>query len=153
MHFGDYLVEKHTDSIRIGFQNFNGMSGKSNNPVDESLKNWITANSFDVFGIPEVNLFWPKVHRSLQFHERIRYWWQPGQHQSVIAYNRNEKRKIRSIRQYGGTAQISRENAALRIQDYGECRKLVPVGSIAVDKSLVAGIEVCLQNKLPIIKA
>ena len=31
------------------------------------------------------------------------------------------------------------------------CRKLVPVGSIAVDKSLVAGIEVCLQNKLPII--
>ena len=33
------------------------------------------------------------------------------------------------------------------------CRKLVPVGSIAVDKSLVAGIEVCLQNKLPIIKA
>ena len=33
------------------------------------------------------------------------------------------------------------------------CRKLVPVGSIAIDKSLVAGIEVCLQNKLPIIKA
>ena len=33
------------------------------------------------------------------------------------------------------------------------CRKLVPVGSIAVDKSLVAGIEVCLPTKLPIIKA
>ena len=33
------------------------------------------------------------------------------------------------------------------------CRKLVPVGSIAIDKSLVAGIEVCLQNKLPIIIA
>ena len=33
------------------------------------------------------------------------------------------------------------------------CRKLVPVGSIAVDKSLAAGIEVCLQNKLPIMKA
>ena len=65
-------------------------------------------------------MFWPKVRRSLQFHERTRYWWQPGQHQSVVAYNHNEKRKIRSIRQYGGTAQISRENASLCIQAYGE---------------------------------
>ena len=39
------------------------------------------------------------------------------------------------------------------LQSRTTCRKLVPVGSIAVDKSLVAGIEVCLQNKLPIIKA
>ena len=34
-----------------------------------------------------------------------------------------------------------------------ECRKYVPVGSIALDKSLVAGVDVYLQNKLPIIKA
>ena len=118
--FGDYLVEKKVDKVRIGFQNFNGLSGKPNDPVDASLKNWINANNFDVFGIPEVNLFWPKVRKSLQFHDRISSWWQPGQHQSVVAYNRNEKRKVRSIRQYGGTAQISRENASLRIQASGE---------------------------------
>ena len=118
--FGDYLVEKKENEVHIGFQNFNGMSGKHNDPVDASLKSWITENNFDVFGIPEVNLFWPKVSRSLQFHNRISAWWQPGQHQSVIAYNCNEKRKLRSICQYGGTAQISRENASLRIQASGE---------------------------------
>ena len=32
------------------------------------------------------------------------------------------------------------------------CRKLVTVGSIAVDKSLVAGIEVCLQINYPLLK-
>ena len=31
------------------------------------------------------------------------------------------------------------------------CRKVVPVGSIAVAKSLVAGLDVCLQNKIRII--
>ena len=34
----------------------------------------------------------------------------------------------------------------------GLFRKFVPVGSITVAKSLVAGVDVCLQNKLPIIK-
>ena len=33
------------------------------------------------------------------------------------------------------------------------CRKLVPVRSTAVAKSLVAEVDVCLQNKLPIIKS
>ena len=118
--FGDYLVEKKENEVRIGFQNFNRMSGKHNDPADASLKSWITENNFDVFGILEVNLFWPKVSRSLQFHDQISAWWQPGQHQSVVAYNRNEKRKLRSILHYGGTAQISRENASLRIQASGE---------------------------------
>ena len=64
-------MEKGEHTFRIGFQNFNGLTGKENNPVDSSLRNWITDNSFDVFGLSEVNLYWPKVRKQLQFHERV----------------------------------------------------------------------------------
>ena len=62
-------MEKGEHTFQIGFQNFNGLTGKENDPVDSSLQNWITDNSFDVFGLSEVNLYWPKVHKQLQFHE------------------------------------------------------------------------------------
>ena len=118
--FGDKLGTKHSNNIRIGFQNFNGLTGKHDDPVDDSLREWITTSQFDVFGISEVNLYWPKVHRKLQFHERLTKWWAPGQTRGIFSYNRNEQRKQRSIRQYGGTAQVCRHEAVLREQHRGE---------------------------------
>jgi hypothetical protein len=41
------------------------------------------------------------------------------QTRAISAYNKHEVRKLRSIRQYGGTAQISRGNEALRHVDRG----------------------------------
>ena len=113
-------MEKKKDWLRIGFQNFNGLTGKVDDPVDRSLKDWVTENSFDVFGIPEVNIYWPKVRQDLQFHERLNQWWQPGQFRSHYAFNRTEKRLKRSIRQYGGTAQVSFGSALIREQKRGE---------------------------------
>ena len=60
------------------------------------------------------------MKKSLQFHERIRTWWEPGQTKALFVYNKTEKRLQRSIRQYGGTAQFSRGEAALRLQKSGE---------------------------------
>jgi hypothetical protein len=63
---------------------------------------------------------WPRVHKELQFMERIYSWFNPLCTRALCAYNKNEVRKKRSIRQYGGTAEIARENAALRQVDKGE---------------------------------
>ena len=118
--FGEYIVGKQRNVIRIGFQNFNGLTGRENDPVDRSLRDWITDQEFDVFGVSEVNLYWPKVKKSLQFHERMRQWWAPGQTRALFAYNRTEKRLQRSIRQYGGTAQFCRGTALARECERGE---------------------------------
>ena len=77
--------------MQIGFQNFNGLTGKADNLVDRSLRDWVMDNSFDIFGIPEVNMYWPKVRKDLQFNKRINQMWQPGQCRSLHAYNRTEK--------------------------------------------------------------
>jgi hypothetical protein len=74
---------------------------------------------FDVFGISELNVYWPNLKASLQFKERLKDWWNPSQVRSAFAFNEQETRIKRSIRQYGGTAQISRGNAALKYQQSG----------------------------------
>ena len=112
--FGDLLMEKKEDTFRIGFQNFNGLTGKLDDTVDRSLRDWITDNSFDVFGISEVNMYWPRVKKELQFDARLSNWWQPGQFRSKHAFNSTEKQIKWSIRQYGGTAQISVGDALIR---------------------------------------
>ena len=95
--FGNLLMEKREEFFQIGFQNFNGLTGKPDDPVDISLRNWIVENSFDVFGISQVNMYWPRVRKDLQFHERVNGWWQPGSCRAIHAYNRTKKRKKRSI--------------------------------------------------------
>ena len=96
------------------------MTGKDNDPVDLSVRNWVTDNRFDVFGISEVNLYWPRVKKHLQFQERISKWWASGQYRATFAYNKTKKRLKRSIRQYGGMAQISKGDAATRECARGE---------------------------------
>ena len=83
------------------------MTGREHDPVDTSIRNWITDNNFDVFSISDVNLYWPRVKKHLQFQERVSQWWAPGQQRSTVADNKTEKHLIRSIRQYGGMVQTS----------------------------------------------
>ena len=112
--YGERIGVKSDHTLRIGFQNFNGFSGKENDPVDQSFRKWVSEWDFDVFGIPEVNLFWPRVKPSLQFLDRVYSWFNPLQTRARCVYNKDEVRTKRSIRQYGGIAQIARGNAALR---------------------------------------
>jgi hypothetical protein len=46
--------------LRIVFQNIGGLSG-NNTEQDKLLQQFIQSNSFDVFGISEVNLYWPAL--------------------------------------------------------------------------------------------
>jgi hypothetical protein len=115
------MTKKGTDIMRIGFQNFNGLSSQPNDPVNDRVRHWITDNDFDVFGISEMNLWWLAIPALLQFRERIREWWDPQTVRSVFTYNRHDRREAMKKKrtQYGGTAQISRHAAALRMIEQG----------------------------------
>jgi hypothetical protein len=98
-------------------QNFGGMASKPNQPEDESLRRWITEQQFDVYGIPETDLYWPRVRANLQLHERVKEWWEQDTVHTVRAHNQNQK--CDSVTQWGGTAQISQGQAAFRVMESG----------------------------------
>jgi hypothetical protein len=68
--FGDAMGPLNNTHMRIGFQNIGGLSS-NNTETDKILQNFIQSNSFNVFGISEVNLFWPALQEELQFGERM----------------------------------------------------------------------------------
>ncbi len=115
--FGDLLGGKEEGILRGGVQNFGGLASKSNQPEDESLRRWITEQHFDIYGIPETDLYWPKIQQKLQLQERVREWWETDTTHTVRAYNQNQQ--CTSKTQWGGTAQISRGQAAFRVMASG----------------------------------
>ena len=96
--YGERMCNKEDKTMRIGFQNFNGLSSKENDPVDDSLQLWINEKEFDIFGVSEINLYWPLVNRNLQFRERMNKWWQQGHYRAVMDFNRVEKRVRMRVR-------------------------------------------------------
>jgi hypothetical protein len=100
--------------LRIGFQNIGGRSG-NNKEQDKLLQQFIQSNSFDVFGISEVNLYWPALREELQFGERMNRRFNPRESRKNYAYNIHQTTRPRnSITQYRGIAMISQKNAAIR---------------------------------------
>jgi hypothetical protein len=100
--------------LRIGFQNIGGLSS-NNTEQDKLLQQFIQSNSFDIFGISEVNLYWPALREFLQFGEQMNRRFNPRESQKNYAYNIHQTTRPRnSVTQYGGTAMISQKNAAIR---------------------------------------
>ena len=102
----------------IGLQNFGGFTNRFDDPVNASLKQWITNKEFDIFGITETNAFWPKIIEKLQFHNRIKEWWNPNLTKGNFAHNPWDTSN--DVKQWGGVAQISQNQASLRWQG---CKK------------------------------
>ncbi len=118
---GDILSAKGANILRIGLQNFGGFTTQFDDPVDDSFREWITTELFDIYGGPEVGLYWPKVPAKLQLRERLREWWEPGTSHLVDASNRHaiSTRIQRRARQWGGVMQLSKGHAAARVIDSG----------------------------------
>jgi hypothetical protein len=89
--------------------------------VDDSFREWITTEQFDIYVAPEVGLYWPKVPAKLQLRERLREWWEPGTSHPVDASNKHaiSNRIQRRARQWGGVMQLSKEHAAARVIESG----------------------------------
>jgi hypothetical protein len=112
--FGDTMGPLSEGNLRIGFQNIGGLSS-NNEEHDKLLQHFIQSNSFDVFGINEVNLYWPALREELQFGERMNRRFNPRESRKTYAYNVHQRQRQRnSVVQYGGTAMISQKNAAVR---------------------------------------
>jgi hypothetical protein len=84
--FGDLLGGKEEGTLQGGVQNFGGLASKPNQPEDESLRQWITERQFDIYRIPETDLYWPRIQQKLQLQERVREWWVTDTTHTVQAY-------------------------------------------------------------------
>lgn len=117
--FGEGITPlKANDRIRIGFQNFGGWTTNKEDPTDKSFQKWITDMQFDVFGIVENNLYWPWVPVEWKLENRMKNLFQDGDTKTAWAYNTNYKPE--TIKQWGGTGQISRGRASLRLYERGK---------------------------------
>jgi hypothetical protein len=88
--------------------------------VNGSLRQWITGQEFDIFGISETNLYWPNVKPEIHLEERISGWWNPTTTRLTYAYNYQDKNMgHRRTRQYGGVAQITTGPVSLKYQAQG----------------------------------
>ena len=56
-------------------------------------------NAFDAFGMSEINLYWPKVQKKLQFNKRICKWWSPKQEliNELVVVPNNKTASIHSL--------------------------------------------------------
>ena len=109
--YGNGLGLKTDDILRIGLQNFGGFTNRFDDPVNASLKQWITNKEFNIFGITETNVFWPKITEKLQFHNPIKEWWNPNLTKGNFAHNQWENSN--DVKHWGGVAQISHNQASL----------------------------------------
>lgn len=80
--------------------------------TDDSLRDFIDEYQFDIFGFPEVGINWRNTPQHLHLHERTRGYWETGRSRTVCGNNTHQQGTHR--KQWGGTAQISRDAAALR---------------------------------------
>ena len=96
------------------------MTGRDDDPADRSLRDWIVNNSFDVFGISEVNKYWPRVKKGVAIRREADQLVATRRRLSQTRFQSNRKKKKRSIRQYGRTVQISVDAALTREFERGE---------------------------------
>ena len=116
--FGDSIKTKHHRHFRIGMQNFGGFLIDPDEVGEESLWNLIKNYDFDIFGIPETNLNWSKLHGKQIFYNRYKERFEKGTIRTVKAHNIHGA-YIQSRGLPGGVAQIATQQGAMRISQSG----------------------------------
>ena len=84
--FGDEMVEKGEETVRIGFQNINGLKGNIN--ASHEVFDVVAEKDIDIMGIAGMNINWTdKVKQAAQLAMKIRF----GQGQIVASSLRGSK--------------------------------------------------------------
>jgi hypothetical protein len=113
--FGDLLGKKPPNTLRIGVQNFGGFPLCPLDAKNESLREFVSKNDFDILGIPENNACWHLLPTEARLHDRMSGWWEALQINSAYwATDPNAPRH-----QHGGVTQISVGKAAHRVESFG----------------------------------
>jgi len=115
-NFGDDVCMKKDNTLRLGFQNIGGFSTKPGKLKEDNIRAGITKWEFDVFGMVETNVDWRKVQEKEKLPSRTREWW-ANQH---VSWAHNRTGPPRQVRQYGGTALFSIDQASHRVIGKGQ---------------------------------
>ena len=113
---GDYICPKEPFTLRIAGGNIGGLAPTNNDPKNDQLIDFIDEKEVDIAVLIETNQCWRNVKKSDRIVPRFRHRWESFH--SAVAYN-TQDRTLRSPRQYGGNAIISRDQAAHRAVQSG----------------------------------
>ena len=70
--YGDHLSDiVDEDYLRIGFLNVNGLKQEGWKQKNKAIITTIRRYNFDVMGLAEVNIHWPKVNHTDRWEDRI----------------------------------------------------------------------------------
>ena len=107
--WGNDIIGKSRDSIRITFQNINGFITNNSEHKADFTREFITTHNIDVLTLAEMNTNWRIIPKRLQWQQLCRGWYE---HQHLTkSYNYRD----RTCHKYqpGGTAMICREEMGL----------------------------------------
>ena len=65
-NYGDEIGKKNESDTRLAFMNVNSFP-RNDKLKMELLKELVTMNSVDVYGMVELNVYWPKVHHRIEY--------------------------------------------------------------------------------------
>jgi hypothetical protein len=74
--YGDNLIKKQKNNLRIGFLNIGGLPFQQDSFKDQELRQGLTALDFDIFGIAEMNIDWRTIPEQDRLYSRTREWWE-----------------------------------------------------------------------------
>lgn len=114
-HFGDVITSKNKQTLRIGFQNVGGFPAQRGKLKEDNIKIGLNKWEFDVFGFSETNLDWRLLRVEEKLPLRTQEWWET-QH---ISWTHNRTGPTSTVRQFGGNALFSINQAAHRVIDKG----------------------------------
>jgi hypothetical protein len=113
--FGDVIPFKKENILCIGFQNIGGFPVKKSKIKEDLIRQGLIKWDFDVFGVAETNEDWRLCREEDKLPLRTRDWWD-NQH---VRWAFNSTSAPFELRQYGGTAVFSTNQAAHRVFEKG----------------------------------
>jgi hypothetical protein len=109
--FGDNIGKKSSNVLRVGFMNVGGLTPHKNTLKVDLLRQGVLIYDFDVFGIAETNLDWRMVKEEDRLYLRTKEWWESIH----LSFSHNRTSPHLNIKQWGGTALFSIDQAAHRV--------------------------------------
>lgn len=110
--FGDDVTTKHDNSIRIMFQNINGLPAKKDKQKNTHILETVNGFETDIFAASEVNKYWPNIPADHRPQHRFRGWWE----NSHIGFAYNSTFRQKQASQPGGNMIITTGHAATRVK-------------------------------------
>ena len=113
--WGDFIIRKEGDTIRIMFQNINGLPTFNKHSKNDILLGMLEDYDVDIMAMTEINVHWLKVPQSDRLYARTDEWFEKMEHS--LAYNSTETPE--TAHQWGGTAVWARNRISHHVMGKG----------------------------------